>query len=522
MKMKNIIALTLAILMLATCMIGCVQTPDDPSSEVEFNVGSLPIVNEPVTLKVLCQDTSDKQYSLAKDAGYWKWLSEKTGITFEIESYSKEELANKLPLIMADPTQMPDLFIACNLTETSVVNYAQGGQLLKLNDLIDQYGTNIKKMFADYPTALGASVLADGSIYAMPAMNGSPSYVMYAVNERFLKNSGINEFPTTLEELAADLKVMREKDANGNGIVGDEILWSCEPKQFKRQALSMVGISCYWPWQGVIVDDRDGEVFFVPTSEEYKYLLTVLRDLWNAGCIDSEIFTQDYAQHVAKFDKDLVFMGEYTDDPETSGYKGMSGWTYMDPVTSAVHDEPIYVVGSDYQVAIGAVSAFTKYPEICALVLDYMYSYDASVTSKWGIEGVDFTVVKEDPWTIQSISPDIPLGYAYTPYLAPRLTTADMIQPQNTALKQIRVDKRDKYGDFGWQNYLHLTTDQADKLGVLSTDLGLFCDDYWAGFITGTYSIEEDWDEYVAECNKMKVNEIVAVYQDAYDVFFGK
>lgn len=367
---------------------------------------------------------------------------------------------------------------------------------------------------------LGASVVADGSIYALPAMNGSPSYVMSGFNTRFLENCDL-EIPTTLEALRDTMLVMRTKDANGDGIVGNEILWSDEIQTFKRQALSLVGIACYWPWQGAIFDDHDGEVYFVPTSEEYKYLLGILKELYAAGCIDQEIFTHTVDQVQAKFEADLTFMNYRTDDPERDNYKGMSGWWYPTPLTSAVHDEPFYTVGAEYQVAIGAVSAFTEYPEICTLVLDYMYSEEASIASQFGLEGVDYTVRTEEPWVIDSISKDFILGNGYTPILTPRWITTEMIQPQDTKLKQNRVEMRDTYGRFGWQNYIHLTPEQTEQINVLSTDLGLYCDDYFVGFITGSYDLEKDWDAYIKECESMGVAELTEIYQSAYNTFFG-
>lgn len=521
MKMKSILALTLAILLLASCFAGCGGGGEEQKPDVKFNVGSLPIVDEKITLKVLTQNPADSTHSVAADVGYWKWLEEQTGIHFEVESYSAEELANKLPLIMADPSQMPDLFIACNFKDENAMSYGENGQLLKLNDLIDQYGTNIKAMFEDSATALGASVLADGSIYSMPAMNGTPTTTNYAINERFFTNCGLT-LPTTLEELAASLKIMRNKDANGNGIAGDEVLWSNQPSVFKRVALAMVGINCYWPWQGVLVDDRDGDVFFVPTSEEYKYLLTILNDLYENKCIDPEIFTQGHTQLVDKRTKDLVVICDWTDDPEKPDYTGNSGWTYITNVTSAKHDTPTLPQGSDYQIHIGSISAFTKYPEICMLVLDYMYSKEASIVSKYGLEGTDYVVTSEDPWTIVSASESFGLGYGPTPFLTPRYITADQIMPGATTLTRLAQQKAKETGTFAWQNYVHLTAEDAATLTEINADLGLLCDDYWAGFITGKYDLEKDWDAYVTKCQQLRADEAVEVYQNAYDVFFGK
>ncbi len=537
MNAKKLVALILAVLMVVGCIAGCNNnnpgTTTEPSKSTTpkdttvattepslFNVGSLPIVNEEITLKVLTQDPVGQAYDTADKAGYWTWLEEQTGIHFEVESYSAEELKTKLPLIMASPEQMPDLFIQCGFSEADYLNYGGNGQILKLNDLLDEYGTNIKELWEEKPESYGAFVVADGSIYGLPSMNYSTAHVVYAINERFLENAK-QKVPTTLEELTDVLVAMTKTDANGDGIVGNEVLWSCEPKAFKRQALSMVGIAAYWPWQGCIFDDKDGEVYFAPTSDEYKYLLGQLHEMWEAGAIDEEIFTQTFDEHYAKFQQDLVFMGEYTDDPESSTFKGMTGWTYITPVTSAVHDEPTYVLGADYQQGIGAVSAYTEYPEICVLLLDYMYSEEATMASRWGLEGVDFKYVSKDPFKVESLVDGFTAGYGYTPILAPRWVKASMVLPADTELRETLAQVKEDYGRFGWQNYLHLTTEQSDKIAELSTDLGLYCDDYWAGFINGTYDLDKDWDAYVKECEKMGAAELTAVYQDAYNVYFG-
>ena len=516
MKSKKVLALLLTAAMTVGILAGCGSKEDgnktseetknqtqvssvesSASESVEepslYNVGSLPIVNEPVTLKVLTPDPVYVGYSTASESKYWAWMEEKTGIHFEVESYSTEELKNKLPLIMTDPDQMPDLFISCNFTDADVASYGANGQLLRLNDLIDEYGSNIKTMFEECDTAYGASITAAGDIYAMPAMNGSASSVVYSMRVAFLEKAGL-KMPTTLEELKDDMLQMRKVDLDGDGKAGNEILWTAQPKTFKRQALAMVGISAYWPWQG---------------------------ELYDNGCIDQEIFTQTYDEYIAKSRSGSVFISEGVDDPEdAASYRGEEGWQYAVPLPSAVHDTPLVTVGAEYQTFVGAVSANTEYPEICTLVLDYMYSEEASLVSKYGLEGVDYTVVSEKPFKVDWINGDGG-DNNLTAILAPRWVREDKVTPAATALKIQRSEIAAEYGKFGWQNYVHLTEEESETVTVLSTDLGLYCDDYFVGFITGTYDLEKDWDAYVAECNRMGAEDLVKVYQNAYDVFFN-
>lgn len=549
MKTKKLMALLMAMVMLLGCLAAC-STPDngtttkapnkestgaanegatdapteEPTTEEQslFNgPGELPIVNEPVTLKVLTQHKTSNGAN-ASTAGVWEWLEKQTGIHFEVESYTLEELASKIPLIMSTPDQMPDLFLYANINDADIVQYGQNGQLLQLDDLIEQYGVNIKQMFEEVDEAYGGAVSSDGKIYAVPSINGKPSVVQYAINTRFLENAGIDKIPTTLEELYDAMVIMRKCDPNGDGIVGNELLWSGVPKIFKRQALSMVGIACYWPFEGCIFDDKDGEVYFVPTSDEYKYLLTYLRDMYKIGALDPEVFTQSTNQYKDKFYQDLTFIGERVDDPESSGYKGLSGSAWVTPFTSAVHDTPIVIKGADYTVNTGAISAYTEYPEICMMVLDYLYSEDATRVSAYGFDGVDYKVVTEDPWVLEKISNDIAIGQGPTCLSLPKWIRERMVQKGVTKLAVDKYNQQVEYGVVGWQNYVKLTAEEADSINVLSADLGFYCDDYFAGFITGTYDLEKDWDAYVKTCESMKVDELTKVYQAAYDRYVGK
>ena len=102
-----------------------------------YNVGTLPIVNESVTIKILTQDVTGRPFTKAADAGIWEWLEEQTGINIEVESYPAEELKTKLPLIMASPDEMPDIFFRCDFKEADVMNYGQNGQLLTLDSYIE-------------------------------------------------------------------------------------------------------------------------------------------------------------------------------------------------------------------------------------------------------------------------------------------------------------------------------------------------------------------------------------------------
>ena len=532
--LKKMMAFSLATFM-AFSAVGCgnedvTNTPaTDATSEsvaetVEetplYNVGTLPIVNEPVTIKILTQDVTGRPFTKASDAGIWEWLEEQTGINIEVESYSAEELKAKMPLIMATPNDMPDIFFRCDLTEADVMNYGQNGQLLTLDSYIEEYGVNIQECFETLDYGYGASVSADGHIYALPAFNGSKTLLNYSMNKEWLAAIG-KEAPATLEELYEVFKVIQASDANENGDPTDEICLSGDAKTFKRIMLSMVGINCYWPWEGCLFDAKDDKVFFVETTDEYKYMLQWLNKCYEEGMLDNEIFTQDSAQLKAKKEANKVFMYNGYMDPSKTP---ITGCMIPTPLTSKVNDTPLVSASAPYQVAIGAIAGNTEYPEVCMLLLDYLFSEEGSKAAYWGLEGVDYNVTDAANFVIESLGTAEGYTNAHnykTAMIMPYWNRDEWIQPANTQLGLEAETVMGPYAQVAFQNYLHFTNEEAEQINVIAADLGLYLDDHYVGFITGTYDIEKDWDEYVKKCQAMGADELTKIYQVAYNRYYG-
>jgi len=95
------------------------------------------------------------------------------------------------------------------------------------------------------------------------------------------------------------------------------------------------------------------------------------------------------------------------------------------------------------------------------------------------------------------------------------------MQPKANAMRQEHQDIVEEYGVFAWQNYLKFTAEESETINFINADLGKFCDQYFTGFITGEFDIEKDWDKYVKECESMELEELTAIYQTAYNRYFG-
>lgn len=552
MKNKKILALLLAVAMTAGCLAGCGQGTEtnkesesskeseiskesesktESSTVVEeepslYNLGgSLPIVNEPVTLKVLTRDASNNPHigNEIENSPFWEFFEEKTGIHFEVEAIPEAELKQKMPLIMATPEDMPDIFFNCGLTSAEVLQYGQQGIILCLDEYAtEEYMPNFLEMIDTVEGGYGASYAPDGHLYSVPRATYTGSYVQSGMNKTYLDSVGM-EAPTTYAELYEVMKAIKaHPDPNADGIQGNEYCISGAYSSFKKTMLQNAGINTYYPWQGCIFDQENDDVYFVPTSQRYKDMLTWLNRFYEEGMIDPEVFTQTSAEYNAKHYANRIFLKTSVDDPEGASYKGVVGDFRLTPLTLYEGETPTMARSGVFTSEAGFVAGNTEYPEICAMVLDAMFAEEISLVAGMGMEGVDYEFVSKEPLILDYYdghkSSTEALAYGlYAPYWKRK----EWQQPQTTALDKVKFEILENYGTLAFQFDLKFTLEEADEMALIEADLGTLCDDYYIGFIIGNYDIEKDWDAYVAECEKMNYKKLEEIYQASYNRFMG-
>ena len=66
---------------------------------------------------------------------------------------------------------------------------------------------------------------------------------------------------------------------------------------------------------------------------------------------------------------------------------------------------------------------------------------------------------------------------------------------------------------------LYVTPDEANEVAQLSTMINNYVNEMSAKFIVGKADLDKDWDKYVSQINKMKLNRLLQIKQAAYDVY---
>lgn len=543
MKKTKFVALMLATAMTIGCMVGCGQESTqktetnntesavkESTSKVEteskeeqhlFNVnGELPIVNEEVTLKILTK-TQPEWTGSVMDLKIWDWLTEKTGIKFEVEAYSEEVMAQKLPLIMASD-DLPDIFWNCGLSTGDLLGYAEQGKIIAMDDLIEEYAYYTNQLIEDIDNSWSFFTSLDGHVYALPRCSGTQWGTSMVINEGWLKNVN-KEMPTTLEELYDVLKAFKEQDANGNGDPNDEIPFSVPngtARDFTTPLLEWVGIVQYWPPTGARFDVRDnGEVFLAPVSDEYRYLLEMLHKFYEEELLDNEIFTHTSDEHTAKKNDNRVGVSS-------------SGWTkaireeygfdqrYLF-LTSAVNDEFFSSTGGRMNPNLFSISATCKYPEVAFLLADYFYSEEASWVSLNGMEGEQYTWASEEDkenYRKTLLTDDNPYYFWASQY-----QRAEWIQPSTYAPAAEDNAYRMAHSRIHFQHFANFTAEETDQIAIMSTDIGGIIDEHFVQFITGAKELNDStWKEYTDLIESLGGEELTAMYQTAYDRQFAE
>ena len=65
------------------------------------------------------------------------------------------------------------------------------------------------------------------------------------------------------------------------------------------------------------------------------------------------------------------------------------------------------------------------------------------------------------------------------------------------------------------------TADELDQIGFLSPDILNYVSQQYAHWVTEG-GVEEEWDAYIEQLNRMNVNDLVQIHLDAYARYIGE
>jgi putative aldouronate transport system substrate-binding protein len=516
--------------------------------------GEFPIVKEPITLKILLvQTTGVSDYETNE---FTKWLQDKTNIKldFDVAPMSREEYRQKLNLVLASG-QLPDIIMNFGLPLDEQQTLADQGLILPLDDLIAKYGVEFKKVEEAYPQTKTTFSLADGKMYSMPHINDcyhcSLSQKAW-IYQPWLDKLGL-KMPTTTDELEQVLLAFKDKDPNGNG-KADEIPWSGAQTGSWHAELDSFIMNSF-----VINDNlgtvphmyvQDGKIQMSYAQPGWKDGIIYLNKLFKEGLIDPEVFTNDMTKHKGLGENpDTAIMG-FTQ----AGWPGMfidwnagasTRWKEYVPVAplkgpTGIQQEPMspYGFGS---TGAAMITKDCKYVDAAYRLIDLMYSYESTMRSVYGRPGTEWEEAKAGAESITGEgSPRYNVLVAWAEQeqaitwqqAAPTFRSTQFrlewqqFNPADPLERYLYQWSKNLYAPYGKPDMevppLIFSSEQAQKLGTLSTALKTYEEQMFAAFVTGQQDVNTGWDAYLEGLKTNGLDEFLSIYQTAYDKKMGK
>ncbi|MBM7569178.1 extracellular solute-binding protein [Paenibacillus sacheonensis] len=496
-------------------------------SAQEVAAAGFPIVGTPVTLTALGAKAAS--HGEWKDMKVLNEYAKKTNIAIDWQTVPDAGFEEKRNIVLSGG-DLPDILYRAKLTPYDEVNYGSQGILIPLNQLIDQYAPNIKAMFEKYPEVKKSITAPDGNIYSLPQV---ADYLAPRIgNKQFINKKWLEKLklaiPTTTEEYYRVLKAFKEQDPNGNG-KADDIPWSGEKTSFNIWA----GLRGSWGL-GTTGDKNpnidlgpDGKIRFYTIDPNYKGLLEYLHKLYQEGLIDNEVFTQETPQFLAKGTEGLVGSLNVS-NPNVVGPKLMDDYVAV-PALKGPNGDHLYSPVNPTTQAQGtfAITKHDKHPEATIRWVDYFYGEEGVKFFRMGIEGETYETLADGSVQYKEAIAKNPDGLSldqaigqYSPWPGggvPQLIEEKVDRTGNSlpsALAAAKLLEPDIPREI-LPSFLFSKEDQ-DRLNALSGDITTYVNESRVKFVTGALPLNR-YDSYVSTLKKMGVDELTAIYQQAYD-----
>jgi len=411
----------------------------------------------------------------------------------------------------------PDFFYK---TWCDASKYGPQGILIPLEDLIREYAPNLTALL-DERDAWQYLAGSDGHVYGFPEVDAvTPANPMYWINKDWMANLGLQE-PTNFDELYEVLKAFKEQDANGNGDPNDEIPMLCDTYCNPI----MLAQYCDFPyagWEKLAV--IDGELAYLPTTEEFKEFLAYITKLYQEGLIYEHCYTTNHDQIPAlgqsgdiagSFFDAGAFLTVGRDNDEA--YKALTPWNDCLPVNTGISANTMCITDK------------CEHPEVLVAWMDTFYSQEGGQLAWLGVEGVSWQYNDKGEWEwilgngygddVSTVRASAALQGAQThPSIQPDIWMTKMsaeVDPDEAYLNNERT-RMAEHGVVPLPAMVY-TQEQSEELSVIKTDTDSYFDQYVAQVVTGDLSLEESWDSYLATMNDMGAPRMLEIYTEVYN-----
>ena len=547
--MKKILALILAlamILSLAACGKPAEQPPVEtqPATPDTQPVETEPEVQEPQKNVDRYPLQSDKTFEVVSGSDIFgddgetvitQAMQKATGVDIDWSFMTAEQV--QLALTGKD---LPDAIFqyASLLDKATMYEYGQGGYFVNFMDYLDIM-PNFSAVIEANPNALKVVQNEDGSVYCLPTLTvtstGFNNLLYYRTD--MMKAAGWEKAPATTDEF-----IQFVTDLQAHYGANDPEFIAVNAYAANRMGWSTKRIMSYFfPAFGELLlteltVDSQGNVVLGASTEQYKHLLEFMNELWNSGAFNTNIYSQEAtaSQALAAGDHVAIVTDHNGHTPE--GYANMS---VLAPLTSEYYTTQHWYKSPS--CSWGRINAISAQCEDIETMVKWFDAWYAPATDPLNAEGTLYAIT---PW-LGEIGVDHALDEAtgiYTELAHEGIEMGKFLASESFQIAlysgyegglfpfssaptngvgvkgQGTINNLWPYAETPFDlNSLVLTEDESDTYNDAWTDINTYIVESTAKFITGDADIAAEWDNYIAELESMGLQDVIDVYQAAYD-----
>ncbi len=513
---KNVLSAILCSAMLLTvtaCGGNSAQTSSGASETASGSTGENGGGSETyTTITAFCANTASMP--MTNDITVVKALSEKTKTNFDFTVSPTTGTEEKFNLMMASG-DIPDMVI---YVQDPILKYTKA--FAPLNDLIQENCPNYAALMEEHPFLKKDITAVDGNIYTIQSLASLKFANCVIVRKDWLDKLNL-EVPKTLEDYYNVLKAFKTGDPNGNGEQDEIPLITSVARRADAESpgLSMFD-ACWGIDEDFYLSDDGSQILFGATDPRMKEALTYLNRLYSEGLIDPEYLTRDWASYegLQADEKAGMWLDWGVGVDSTLIQNPDCDLEIILPPEGTDGKVKVYSQMPQVRTNAMAISKDSKNKEHIMSIFNYIFSDEGYMLTNYGVEGETYNMVNGEPQYVESILNDgngplsalrkqginswIPLkqskGFEYT---------SDKFE---SAVSMYEKDITAPVPP------LKFTDEEKSTLtSVYTGEIKTYLDESLDSFITGKTPLS-GFDAFVENLNKMGLNDILKIYNDAY------
>lgn len=484
---------------------------------------------------------SNNKYTLADGDGnilpVFRLAAEKTNVSLVNTANPVAQKSSEEFQLQATEKFPADIY-GGNSLKGPIYTYALQGAFVPMNDLIEQHAPNIKKFLDENEEIRKAMTAPDGNIYMLNYVPDGDAGRAYFIRQDWLDKLGL-KMPETFEELEQVLYAFKNDDPNGNG-QKDEIPYFNDKFEEMIRLANLWGARVYGydSYTDRVCMNADGKLYHAWIDPKFKEALKGMAQWYKDGIIDPEVFTRK-----ANTARQTLLTKDNTGGMTHEWIASTTAYNENEELLKTVPDFkmaamlPVNKNGAgfeEHQRSLvkpdgWAISSSSKNPEAAIRFMDWFYSEEGRRAINFGIEGESYTMVDGKPvftdevlesggvnvYLQKNFGAQLPIGYEQDFAYEEQWTNEE-------GLRAYELYTGNSVYTEPYTPVLNMTPEETELYDKYLTGLNTYQNEAVSAFITGKEDVDAGWDVYVQKCKELGVDELVGVYQTAFERYHAQ